>query len=122
MVEKNKGEAPEAKTKKKSNTEPVQQGFGIFDKYIDCQVDIDNAIKKMQKREKTHGVIIMNSKKNFKPVIGHRSIVAAGLHGCMGYWGNGEMGGWGDGKRAFFHRITRSEIINYYWKKQADTG
>ena len=45
MVEKNKGKAPEKKTKKKSNTEPVQQGFRIFYKYIDRQVCINDAIK-----------------------------------------------------------------------------
>jgi hypothetical protein len=44
-MEKNHGTAPNNETKKKSNTEPVQQGFGIFDKYIDRQVHIDDAIK-----------------------------------------------------------------------------
>jgi hypothetical protein len=71
MMEKNKREAPETKTKKKSNTEPVQQSFGILDEYIYCQVHIDDAVKEMQKREKTHKVIIVNSKGSRKPVIGH---------------------------------------------------
>jgi hypothetical protein len=67
MVEKNKRETPEAKTKKNSNTEPVQQGFGILDEYIDRQVHIDDAVKKMQKRKKTHRVIIVDSKNSCKP-------------------------------------------------------
>jgi hypothetical protein len=67
-VKKNHGKAPGNETKKKSNTEPVQQGFGIFNKYIDRQVHIDDTVKKMQKREKTHEAIIMNSKKNFNPM------------------------------------------------------
>jgi hypothetical protein len=81
MVEKNKGEAPEAKTKKKSNTEPVQQGFGIPEKYIDRQVDIDDAVKKMQKREKTHGVIIVNSRNAVKPLTLPLATII--LHGRM---------------------------------------
>jgi hypothetical protein len=67
-VEKNHGKTPKNETEKKCKTEPVQQGFGIFEKYIDRQVHIDDAVKKMQKREKTHGLIIVNSKKKCNPV------------------------------------------------------
>jgi hypothetical protein len=66
-VDKYHGKAPNNETKKKSKTETVQQGLGIFNQYIDRQVYIDDAIKKMQKREKTHEMIIVNSRKSCKP-------------------------------------------------------
>ena len=66
MVEKNKGEAPDNETKKKRNTDTIQQGFGIFNQYIDRQVHKDDGIKEMQKRKEIHRAIIVNSKKKFK--------------------------------------------------------
>jgi hypothetical protein len=71
-VEKNHGKTPNNEAKKKSNTEPVQQGFGILDEYIDRQVHIDDAVKKMQERKKTHRMIIVNSKKSCNSVTGHK--------------------------------------------------